>query len=119
MILLARRLLALAAFLLLAAFAPVAAPAFAQNQAAAITQPNLVAVMLWTLAVVIAAMFVLTLGYLYRRARGAQDEIIPQNVDPYYEMVGQAETHSTGELHPELPPVPEHGASVQEAHGSH
>jgi hypothetical protein len=107
---LARRLPAVTAALALAVFVPFAVPAFAQNQAA-ITQPDLVAVMLWTLAVVIVAMFVLTLGYLYRRTRGAQDEVIPQNVDPYYAVEGHEEASGTGELHPELPPIPEHGGS--------
>jgi hypothetical protein len=117
MLFLARRLPALMAALALAVFVPFAAPSFAQSQAA-ITQPDLVAVMLWTLAVVIVAMLILTLGYLYRRARGAQDEIIPTNVDPYYAVVGHEETDSTGELHPELPPIPEHGGgAVHDAHG--
>jgi hypothetical protein len=79
-----------------------------------VSQPNLVPVMLWTLAVIIAAMLVLSLGYLYRKAQGATDEVIPQNVDPYFEIVGETETHSTGELHPELPPVPGH----EQPHGS-
>jgi len=77
------------------------------DQAAVGGQPDLVAVMLWTLAIIAIAMMVLTLGYLYRRTRGAEDEVIPTYVDPYFEAIGQAETHSTGELHPELPPVPE------------
>jgi hypothetical protein len=80
------------------------------------TQPNLVPVMLWTLAAILVAMLVLSLGYLYRRALGATDEVIPQNVDPYYNVVGEADTHSTGELHPELPAVPEHGAAHGETH---
>jgi hypothetical protein len=80
------------------------------------TQPNLVPVILWTLAAILAAMLVLSLGYLYRRAQGATDEIIPQNIDPYYNVVGEADTHSTGELHPELPVVPEHGAVHSESH---
>ncbi len=80
------------------------------------TQPDLVPVILWTLVVIIASMLVLSLGYLYRRARGEPDEVIPQNVDPYYEVVGEAETHNTGEFHPELPAVPgQHDA----AHGAH
>jgi hypothetical protein len=116
MLFLQRRLPTLAAALILAVFTPSAVPAFAQNQAA-VTQPQLVAVMLWTVAVVIAAMSVLTLGYLYRRARGAQDEIIPQNVDTYYEVEGHADVNSTGELHPELPPVPGHEAEAAQAQG--
>jgi hypothetical protein len=77
----------------------------AQGQAAGAGQPQLVAVMIWTFVAIGAAMLILSLGYLYRRARGAEDEIIPQNVDPYYQQEGEAEKHGTGEAHPELPPV--------------
>jgi hypothetical protein len=76
-------------------------PAFAQ-QAGASGQPDLVPVALWTFAVVCLAMFVLSLGYLYRRVRGATDEVIPKNVDPYYAVEGQIEKHGTTELHPEM-----------------
>jgi hypothetical protein len=105
----------------IATFPPALAPASAQTPTAAASQPDLVAVMLWTLAVVTIAMLVLTLGYLYRRVRGAQDEVILQNVDPYFQAAGHAEAHDTGELHAELPAVPEHlhdPASAEAAHGS-
>ncbi len=99
------------ALVLALAAATVAAPAFAQA-AGGKTQPDLVPVALWTFAIACIAMFVLSLGYLYRRARGAQDEVIPKTVDPYYHTVGHLEEHSTGELHPELqgPPHQEHQA---------
>jgi hypothetical protein len=72
------------------------------QQAGTFSQPDLVPVVLWTFAAVCAAMLVLTLGYLYRRVRGAPDEVIPQNVDPYYAVEGQIEKHGTTELHPEM-----------------
>jgi hypothetical protein len=94
------------------AAASFTAPAFAQT-AGSNSQPELVPVMLWTFAICCVAMAVLSLGYLYRRARGAQDEVIPKTVDPYYSTVGHLEQHSTGELHPELhgPPHEEHEAA--------
>ena len=97
------------ALVLAAAAASIAAPAFAQTAGGA-TQPYLVPVALWTFAIACIAMLVLSLGYLYRRAHGAQDEVIPKAVDPYYATVGHLEEHSTGELHPELqgPPHTEH-----------
>ncbi|HTE83864.1 MAG TPA: hypothetical protein VK821_03960 [Dehalococcoidia bacterium] len=99
--------------------APLLAPASAQSQAGAGSQPDLVAVILWTLAIIAIGMLILTLGYLYRRTRGEVDEVIPQNVEPYFEAVGQAEAHSTGEFHPELPPVrDEHGATPGQAPSS-
>jgi hypothetical protein len=105
-----RRLFSLGARAAVAAMAGVglATPAFAQTGAD--TQPYRVPVMIWTVVVVCLAMLILSLGYLYRRTRGAQDEVIPKNVDPYYTAVGHNEEHSTGELHPELegPPHTEH-----------
>jgi hypothetical protein len=91
------------------AAASVATPALAQTSTAN-AQPDLVPVALWTFAIACIAMLILSLGYLYRRARGAQDEVIPKTVDPYYETVGHLEEHSTGEFHPELqgPPHSEH-----------
>jgi hypothetical protein len=56
-------------------------PAAAQ-QAGASAQPDLVPVMVGTFVAVLIAMFVLSLGYLYRRTRGAQDEVIPKYVEP-------------------------------------
>jgi hypothetical protein len=79
----------------------VGSPAAAQ-QAGTTSQPDLVPVVLWTCAVVCVAMLTLTLGYLYRRTRGAPDEVIPRNVDPYYAVEGQMEKHGTTELHPEM-----------------
>lgn len=76
-------------------------PVFAQ-QSTVSNQPDLVPVMVWVLVVVLALMAVFGLGYLYRRARGAQDEVIPKTVDPYYQQEGHAEAHSTAELHPEM-----------------
>ena len=63
---------------------------------------NLVPVVLWTFTAVCAAMLVLSLGYLYRRVRGAPDEVISKNVDPYYAVEGEIEKHGTTELHPEM-----------------
>jgi hypothetical protein len=97
------------ALVLAPAAGAIAAPAFAQT-AGGSSQPDLVPVALWTFAIACIAMLVLSLGYLYRRARGAQDEVIPKSVDPYYATVGYLEEHSTGELHPEMqgPPHEEH-----------
>jgi hypothetical protein len=81
-----RRLgLALAAI----AFAPAAeliarSPALAQQSGSASSQPDLVPVVLWTFAIVCLASLLLSLGYLYQRARGVPDEIIPANVDTDY-----------------------------------
>lgn len=85
----------------LAAAAP-ALPATAQTQSGSSSQPDLVPVMIWTAVAATVSMLVLGLGYLYRRAHGAKDELIPKTVDPYYAQVGEAEKHSTGELHPEM-----------------
>lgn len=117
--LLARGVAPALAAMVATAFAPLVTPMLAQSQASGGSQPDLVAVVLWTLTAAIVAMLVLTLGYLYRRMRGAQDEVIPQNVDPYFQAAGHVEAHSTGELHPELPPVPEHqDPAAGQVHGS-
>lgn len=81
---------------------PGALPALAQDQAAPDAQSNAVPVMLWTIIFVLVAMLVLSLGYLYRRMGGAQDEVIPKTVDPYFAHEGQVDTHVPGELHPEM-----------------
>ena len=81
--------------------APIAVPAFAQQSSGA-SQPDLVPVMLWTFVVALFFAGVLGLGYLYRRAHGAADELIPRTVDPYYAQEGHEEEHSTAELHPEM-----------------
>jgi hypothetical protein len=95
-----KRLSLLGAFASLA-LAMLAAPAYAQ-QSSGNSQPDLVPVMLWTFVAALFVAGVLALGYLYRRARGAQDEVIPRTVDPYYRQEGHAEEHSTVELHPEM-----------------
>jgi hypothetical protein len=51
------------------------------QQAGQSTQPDLVPVILWTVVAVAVAMLVLSLGYLYRRTRGAPDEVIPKYVE--------------------------------------
>ena len=72
-----------------------AAPALAQQQDLASAQPDLVPVALWTLAVVCLAILMLSLGYLYRRARGEPDELIPKTVDPVaYDGTGVAAEHT-------------------------
>ena len=81
--------------------APLASTAFAQ-QSTGSGQPDLVPVILWTFVVALLVCGVLGLGYLYRRARGAADELIPRTVDPYYAQEGQEEKHGTAELHPEM-----------------
>jgi hypothetical protein len=54
------------------------------QQAGQSTQPDLVPVVLWTVTAVAVAMLALTLGYLYRRTRGDQDEVIPKYVESEY-----------------------------------
>jgi hypothetical protein len=49
---------------------------------AAATQPDLIPVIIWTIVALGTAMLVLSLGYLYRRARGEPDELIPKYVEP-------------------------------------
>lgn len=81
--------------------ASVAIPALAQQQSDS-GQLDPVPVMIWTIVAFAIAMLVLSLGYLYRRARGEPDENIPKNVEPYYSVEGQIDAHITGELHPEM-----------------
>lgn len=81
------------AFLLAAAGAAMAIPASAQTSDAGYSQPNLVPVMIWTLVVALLAMLTLSLGYLYRRARGAQDEVIPKTVEPFNAAAGHEDAH--------------------------
>jgi hypothetical protein len=73
--------LGLGAPFLAALAASLAQPVSAQQPSTA-SQPDLVPVMLWTFVAALIAMGVLTLGYLYRRTRGDQDEVIPIYVEP-------------------------------------
>lgn len=59
-----------------------ARPLAAASQTGTAPQPELVPVVLWTIAALVLSMLVLSLGYLYRRTRGATDEVIPKYVEP-------------------------------------
>lgn len=81
------------------AMSPQVLPVAAEQNGGGNNQPNLVPVVIWTLVLALATMLIFSLGYLYRRTRGEEDELIPKTIDPYYLQEGHADAHGTGERH--------------------